>query len=91
MAELRKCSRCRSEIELKYFGLNRKGKHNKTCITCLDKNERDAIDTSCDNCGCVRNKGSISVYNRRHYCLTYDMENKPDVEKWLMEQEYDTL
>ena len=37
MAELRKCSRCRSEIEFNYFGINRKGEHNKTCETCLNK------------------------------------------------------
>ena len=37
MAELRKCSRCRSEIELKYFGINRKGERNKTCESCLNK------------------------------------------------------
>ena len=40
MAELRKCGRCRSVIELTYFGINRKGKHNNTCITCLDKRTR---------------------------------------------------
>ena len=38
MTELRKCSRCRSEIELKYFSINRKGEHHKTCETCLSKN-----------------------------------------------------
>ena len=37
MTELRKCSRCRSEILLKYFAINRKGEHNKTCETCLNK------------------------------------------------------
>ena len=40
MAELRKCGRCRSEIELKYFDVNRKGTHNKTCTTCLSKKKR---------------------------------------------------
>ena len=37
MAELRKCSRCRSVVELKYFDINRKGEYNKTCSTCLSK------------------------------------------------------
>ena len=37
MAELRKCGRCRSEIELTYVGINRKGEHNITCVICLDK------------------------------------------------------
>ena len=37
MSELKKCSRCRSEIQLKYFAMNRKGEYNKTCETCLNK------------------------------------------------------
>ena len=57
MDELRKCSRRRSVIELKYFGINRKGEHNKTCINCSDKKkERDCIKTVCGNCGCNVNR-----------------------------------
>ena len=37
MTELRKRARCRSEILLKYVAINRKGEHNKTCETCLNK------------------------------------------------------
>ena len=37
MAELRKRARCRSEILLKYFAINRKGEYNKTCETCVSK------------------------------------------------------
>lgn len=37
MTELKKCSRCRSEIELKYFGINRKGEPYKTCDNCRNK------------------------------------------------------
>ena len=76
MAELKKCSRCRSEIELNYFGINRKGEHNKTCETCLNKarayqqkpevqayyKKHKAIKVVCDNCGCHVNKGSISIH-----------------------------
>ena len=40
MSELKKCSRCRSEIELKYFAINRKGEYNKTCETCLNKTRK---------------------------------------------------
>ena len=58
MAELRKCGRCRSVTDLKYFGINRKGEHHKTCKTCLDKKRKqDAIKAVCDNCGCELNKG----------------------------------
>jgi len=105
MAELRKCARCRSEIELRYFTLNRKGEYNKTCETCLNKTRayqrtpefkeslarHKAQEITCDNCGCVRNKGSISIHKRRYYCLTYNLKDKPDFEDWLMEQDYDTL
>ena len=105
MTELKKCSRCRSEIELKYFAINRKGEHNKTCETCLDKvrafqrtpeskariAKYKSQEVMCENCGCVRNKGSMSIHKRRYYCLTYNLDNKPDFEDWLMEQDYDTL
>ena len=40
MTELRKCSRCRSEIELTYFGINRKGEPYKTCDNCRNKNNK---------------------------------------------------
>ena len=92
MTELRKCSRCRSVIELKYFGINRKGEYNKTCINCLDKKkERDAIKTVCDNCGCDVNKGTLSIHKRRFYCQVYNMETKPDFEEWLINQDYDKM
>ena len=65
MTELRKCSRCRSEIELKYFAINRKGEHNKTCGTCLNKvrthqqtpetierrQQWNGISITCNHCG----------------------------------------
>ena len=37
MTELRKCARCRSETQFKYFTINRKGEYNKTCDKCLIK------------------------------------------------------
>ena len=40
MSELKKCSRCRSEIQLQYFAINRKGEYNKTCETCLNKTRK---------------------------------------------------
>lgn len=43
MPELSKCSRCHSEIELKYFSINRKGTRNKCCDNCLKKYQ-------CDHC-----------------------------------------
>ena len=40
MAELRKCSRCTSTIELKYFTVNRKGEHYKCCDNCRKKTKQ---------------------------------------------------
>jgi len=37
MANLRKCSRCKSEIDISYFGMNRKKEPYKTCDTCRSK------------------------------------------------------
>ena len=75
MTELKTCSRCRSELELKYFAINRKGEHNKTCETCLNKSrayqqtpefkasqaKHKAIEVVCDSCGCVQHKGSARL------------------------------
>ena len=51
MSELKKCSRCRSEIQLQYFAINRKGEYNKTCETCLNKTRKtkSVITTIDDN------------------------------------------
>ena len=34
MANLQKCSRCKSTIDISFFGLNRKNEPNKTCVNC---------------------------------------------------------
>ena len=37
MANLQRCSKCKSEQELKYFSINKKGQYYKTCDMCRDK------------------------------------------------------
>ena len=37
MANLQRCSKCKSEQELKYFSLNKKGQYYKTCDNCRNK------------------------------------------------------
>ena len=105
MTELRKCSRCRSEIELKYFAINRKGEHNKTCETCLNKSrayhqtteaidrrqQRNGISITCNNCGETHTKNTISKHKRQYWCKTSHVSEKPNFEEWLTEQDYDTL
>ena len=58
MAELQKFSSCRSVIGLTYFGIDRTGTRNKSCITCLEQRERDTTKTVCGNCICNVTKGS---------------------------------
>ena len=99
MTELRKCSRCRSVIELKYFGINRKGEYNKTCITCLDKrNEYQReyrpnwdCEIICEHCGYRTTKNCKSIHKRRFWCQTSQKNPRPTFEEWLVEQDYDKL
>ena len=37
MANLRKCTRCKSEIDISYFGMSRKKEPYKTCDNCRTK------------------------------------------------------
>ena len=39
MANLQKCSKCKSDQELKYFSINKKGQPYKTCDNCRNKRE----------------------------------------------------
>ena len=48
MANLRKCTRCKSEIDVSYFGLNRKKELYKTCDNCRNKNKQIIKQTHTD-------------------------------------------
>ena len=37
MANLKTCSRCKSEIDISYVGINRKKEPYKTCVNCRSK------------------------------------------------------
>ena len=43
MANLQRCSRCRSEIDISFFGLNRKKLPYKTCDNCRSKSKPKAM------------------------------------------------
>ena len=45
MANLQRCSRCKSEIDISFFGLNRKKQPYKTCINC--RNTANKKPTTC--------------------------------------------
>ena len=40
MANLQRCSKCKSEQEIKYFSINKKGQHYKTCDHCRNKRQQ---------------------------------------------------
>lgn len=44
MANLQKCSKCKSEQELKYFSINKKGQPYKTCDNCRNKRLHSSSD-----------------------------------------------
>ena len=43
MPNLQKCSRCRSTIDISYFGLNRKNEPFKTCVNCRSTANKKSI------------------------------------------------
>ena len=47
--ELRKCSGCRSTQLLKYFKINRKGKHYKTCLKCSERTKKNYEKYKCEH------------------------------------------
>jgi DNA polymerase-3 subunit epsilon len=46
MTNLQKCSKCKSEQELKYFSINKKGQLYKTCDNCRNKRLQSSSDKS---------------------------------------------
>ena len=45
MANLRKCTRCKSTIDISYFGINRKKEPYKTCDNCRNKSKKTSRAT----------------------------------------------
>lgn len=44
MANLQKCSKCKSEQDIKYFSINKKGQPYKTCDSCRNKRVQSKTD-----------------------------------------------
>ena len=49
MENLRQCSRCKSNIDISYFGLNRKKEPYKTCDNCRNKKKQIKVQQDDDN------------------------------------------
>ena len=45
MTNLRECTRCKSTIDISYFGINRKKEPYKTCENCRNKNNKTSNPT----------------------------------------------
>jgi len=45
MADLQRCSKCKSEQEIKYFSMNKKGQYYKTCDHCRLKRQKSQPET----------------------------------------------
>ena len=67
--ELRQCSRCHSNILLKYFDINRKGEYYKLCNKCRRLFPCGKLDMTNDE---------YSQY-RKEYQTTYQKENKDKI------------
>ena len=105
LAEVKKCTRCRSTIDIHHFSWNRKGGHNKTCDGCLTKtrecqrtaeakskwHEWDILTAVYDKCGNNVEKNVYSIHKRRWWCQAHGLNPKPEFETWLMEQDDATL
>ena len=99
MAELRKCSRCKSLITLEHYSLNRKGEYFKCCDNCRNKSAeynreyRPKWDCEiiCDHCGDRATKNCKSIHKIIFWCQTSQMNPRPIFEEWLVEQDYDKL
>ena len=73
MAELRKCSRCTSTMEIKYFAINRKGDHYKCCDRCRGytqkyvSNNEEKVKKSNDK---LKEKRLNTEVDENHKCCT---------------------
>ena len=71
MANLQKCSRCKSEVDVSFFGLNRKKQPYKTCVNCRSKVKRSCTQLKRTDTDFV--DGNLTVEkNRRKPSLPID-------------------
>ena len=86
MTELRKCSRCRSVIELQYFGINRKDEYFKCCDKCRNKSteyQREYkpkwdCEIICEHCGDRTTKACKSIHKKTNLVSNFTNEPQTD-------------
>ena len=83
MENLRQCSRCKSNIEISYFGLNRKSEPYKTCDNCRNKKKQTTIKTEDGDTSKSSSKPVVKVddeiFNYVVNLLTKYSTNKLDI------------
>ena len=55
------------------------------------RQEQLSQDVECKICGMTKKKKTLYIHQRRYYCQTYNMKEKPEFEEWLLKQDYDSL
>ena len=73
MAELRKCSRCKSSITLDYYSVNRQGEYCKCSDKCRVKGadynrEYNKLTTTCNVCGKTGTPSHLARHKKSHLC-----------------------
>ncbi len=67
MSNLQTCSRCKSTLDISYFGLNRKKQPHKTCDNCRNqKKEENTISTTASE--------SSQIQECEKYIIVMDVE-----------------
>ena len=75
--ELRKCSRCHSNVLLTFFTKNRKGVYKKTCNTCRNRVACDLCDYKCSsNSDLNKHKKQVHLKIQDFKCKESDCEFK---------------
>ena len=73
MANLQKCSRCKSTIDISFFGMNRKKEPYKTCDNCRSKNKTTKPVSSDDSVSTTTSEHSEKPVDEKHI-IVLDVE-----------------
>jgi DNA polymerase III epsilon subunit-like protein len=78
MANLRKCTRCKSTIDISYFGMSRKKEPYKTCDNCRNKSDKTSNPTpplsDTENTSTTAETHSIPEQENEKYIIVMDVE-----------------
>ena len=87
MTNLQECTRCKSTIDISYFGMNRKHEPYKTCYNCRDKNQKTRKLTHTPPSSDIEDKStatethSVPEQENDKYMIVMDVETKGLIKK----------